>query len=385
MKSILKNARLLYSIRHAEHYDTHEAICEAVESLNTEIPRLESFLNIYKSSFEQESNYFGISLRKEFTPNLKEVDAARDDTYMYLKRTVEYKQYSRDENEKAAADKLKIILDNYKHTKTAYTKNSVQITKLLEDLRKDENSGAVSLLNLTTVVDKLDTQNERFKEISQQRSQNMFLLNEESMDRARRNTDRAFMDLADCINAIYITNELTEKDETIKETLGKVIDFINAYIDQAGRNYSRRVKRCKPDTSDPSKKPHLTFTNLVVFSSEVPNSEGIGNKFSLEAEDPEAFRKALYPDGAVGGMIVYDTNPDYPFPVEDYLVSETDSSIAIGLIMDPYDTESWFFAPDDNTKIISGKLVKEGKILAIIDAMPETNFMKLEVSKTTGT
>ena len=129
------------------------------------------------------------------------------------------------------------------------------ITDLVKKLQSDEWSEKITTLGLTDAVTNLKTLNEEFITVYSHRAdEKLVRQTSDSLKTARPQVDKAFRDLADAVNAIYLVAETIEKDSSKVEEIGTVIDAVNAQILQFSETLSRRGAGSKTDfpTEEPS-------------------------------------------------------------------------------------------------------------------------------------
>ncbi|GEM_PF-1859609 len=392
MKKIDSNLTLLQRLKNAEHFDLMDAVHDEVKQHKDSIEGISTVWNTFYAAFLKEDELYKISLKLEGTSEVKAADEKRDATFLELKREIEYRQYSKTEEEKAAADRLKHVLNNYKQANTAaYAENSAMLTNLIQDLRAPEYTQPVSRLGLSALVDRLEAENNAFKAVYRGRSKEDYLHRQESLSNARAVTDKAFLALTDALNAIYLSNELREKDETVRQTLGGLIDAINSYLLQSEKVYARRVPSYKTtktgeegteegtDPPVPGEVPRFRMKNPVVSGDPHPNfGDSVGNKWSVEAEDPEAFSAVVYPDAA-GGTVYFDGQEEVPaFPVAGFLTAD-DGVQVNGIIMDQAEGgRNWYIRPFRGSPANPPRLIVDGVTIAILEGVEYPDNMGIE-------
>ncbi len=100
-----------------------------------------------------------------------ELDTTRDKKLSTLRTALQVFKNSDNANEKAAYNLLKIVSNNYKNVaKDNFETESLNLTKMIGDLRNATHISAIQLLGLEKHINNLETANEAFKTLFSSRS-----------------------------------------------------------------------------------------------------------------------------------------------------------------------------------------------------------------------
>ena len=98
-------------------------------------------------------------------------------------------------------------------------------------MREEPYAAALAAIGLEGAADELEAANEAFREVYYKRAtvdrQRVFSV---GMKELRGRADDAFDALAKAINALYLVNEMTTKDEGKRTALAALIDDVNTYV-----------------------------------------------------------------------------------------------------------------------------------------------------------
>ena len=242
--------------RNAEHYQANNDIIAAVSAefvtsmgilpLRTEYQRL---LDIENDCYLRNAEY-------QETPEVEAKDKKRDDLFLYVSQTIATGELCPVENTRAAAARLAYMLKPYRDApRLNYASNTAAVTDFVEKMQDEANRADVTALGLTDAIAALDIANKEFNTVYTGRStQVLTRATSETMKTIRPQVDTAFKALASAINALYQVNELVTKDAAKEQSLGTVIDCVNALLIQLQTTLSRAGVGTKPSYG-PEDKP----------------------------------------------------------------------------------------------------------------------------------
>lgn len=167
------------------------------------------------------------------TPEIVEADALRDDTFLFYSQLVNaYAAYCPDPEKRKAGNTAKHVFHEAgSPTREDYASETAILTDAAERLRQEPYISALTTMGLEAAPDDIDEANNAFNTLYKKRSEEERLrASTFTMKALRPITDDAFDNLAKAINALYLANELTTKDEEKAEALKKVIDDVNTIV-----------------------------------------------------------------------------------------------------------------------------------------------------------
>ena len=251
----------LYRARNAEHYGLYSDIIEAIPAELAEKYQLTPLHSVCVNVFGIENDCHLRNQGYKNTEAIEAEDKKRDDLLLALAQTVE--AYTRlPIAEKAeAAKRLNFLLKPYRDAyRLPLAQETANIRDFILKMKEEENATDIETLGLTEMVTLLDEANKSFNALYKGRSGEILVRStSDTMKTIRPKVDAAFSQLFDAVNGLYIVNELTTKDATKRQELGKVIDDINSLLIQLQKTLIRAGviggKTEDKDTPEPTPEP----------------------------------------------------------------------------------------------------------------------------------
>ena len=187
------------------------------------------------------------------TEDIAAGDEKRDKLFTFIVSTVSTSLRSPLEEVAAAAKRLNFVLKPYKGcNELGYARETAALADFVEKMKEEANAADAATLGLTAILPMLEEANEAFNTLFKARSGELNVrVNSQNMRTVRPKVDKAFMRLITAINALYLANELKDKDEATRTALGTVIDQINSYLTQLQVTLTREgVLSSKGQTTD---------------------------------------------------------------------------------------------------------------------------------------
>lgn len=250
MKEIL-NSNLNHA-RNAEHFQFHSDVLAVFTSALAKKHGIEALRETYALLFAQEDATFIQNRAYEATQEIVEKDRTRDELFLYIKQTVDSNLYCPLAEKKAAASKLSFALHPYRSANIRpYAENTAQLTNFVDDLQSSSYASYAATLGLTDAIRQLKEANDAFNAVYAGRSgEKLTRVSTDNMKTIRPKVDNAYQAVASAINALYQVNELVTRTAATSESLGKIIDGINALIIQLQQTLSWRGAGNKPSAPD---------------------------------------------------------------------------------------------------------------------------------------
>ena len=121
-----------------------------------------------------------------------------------------------------------------------YAATTGALTDFINRMRRSDCATHIETLQVTDSLSRLETLNQAFNAIYQERSgQRLTKATSHNMATIRPLVDKAFKELARAINALYQANELSGKSAEKEQQLGTIIDEMNALLYQLQLTLSR--------------------------------------------------------------------------------------------------------------------------------------------------
>ena len=235
----------------ALHVGFHQHILVIFETLLSDVlAKLHisvDLLNSYKKSIDQESELNRKSFASTLTITMDEEEAERDRLLSMLFFLVANALASSKAATKAAAQRLDVVLRPYKGIQNqADDAETALIKGLLGDLRKEENTEAVTALNLEPTLASLETTNNAFDQAKNRRAEENAMDEGETTVEVRKKTDSMYQDICTLVYA----SALMATEEGDKELCVSIINEMNRVI----ANYKTSYKQSQAQKEARKKK-----------------------------------------------------------------------------------------------------------------------------------
>lgn len=239
----------------ALHVGFHQHILVIFETLLSDVlAKLHisvDLLNSYKKSIDQESELNRKSFASTLTITMDEEEAERDRLLSMLFFLVANALASSKAATKAAAQRLDVVLRPYKGIQNqADDAETALIKGLLGDLRKEENTEAVTALNLEPTLTSLETANNAFDQAKNRRAEENAMDEGEKTVEVRKKTDSMYQDICTLVYA----SALMATEEGDKEFCVSIINEMNRVIANYKTSYkqsqAQKEARKKKDEGD---------------------------------------------------------------------------------------------------------------------------------------
>ena len=188
------------------------------------------------------------------TEKIAAADKKRDDTYLFNKKLIEaYADYCPDADLKEAGKTASFVFKEAgSPTELDYASETATLTDVVGRLRQEPYLSALTKVGLESAPDDIEEANNAFNVLYKARTkeerQRAFA---SKLKTLRPISDDAFDTLAETINAFYIVNELTTKDEETAEALGTIIDDVNAILVRLRKTINGEAPENPDETETP--------------------------------------------------------------------------------------------------------------------------------------
>lgn len=246
------------------HFQFHSDVLNVFTQAVAETHKIKSLRDTYLALFQQEDIAFIQNQAYEATKEIEMKDRERDELFIYVKQTIDSNVYCPVANKKQAAQKLTFGLKPYRSANTkAFAENTAQITNFVGDMQSVEYATHIATLGLTDAISQLKTANDAFNAVYTGRSgEKLTRASNDNMKTIRPKVDDAYRAAISAINALFQVNELVTRSTATSDSLGKVIDGVNALVIQLQQTLSLRGAGSKPnvpggpvDPSNPTPTP----------------------------------------------------------------------------------------------------------------------------------
>lgn len=178
------------------------------------------------------------------TAELTEVDNQRDDLVVYLFKLLRSKKSSPLAAERKAATSLYNLLKPYVGCyRSPGQQETVQIRGLLTDARKAENLPNVEALSLTNILTELETANDEYASLTEQRTEERAANRLDESKKVRARMD----ELYDYISTVAFVQSVAHPTDAT----ATFVTNLNALIDETNALYNQRIAQAKRGKTDP--------------------------------------------------------------------------------------------------------------------------------------
>jgi hypothetical protein len=227
---------LLTHITIAQNVQFHHDATGQINALASQVSGIIPAFEMYKSDYVALDTEFDRKSKSIETNELARKDDQRDATTVQLISRIDYhSKYPRNDVEKEAAGVLQFVADGYRDApRKNYQAETSYLRNMVAELRKNE--AGLELFGLTSLVNRLDSENTEFETLYTVRA---------NAKEARRESG-TLGKLAAKANASFdivcqITNGmlLMPLDDATKSALEQIASLLNAQIYQYSVNYRR--------------------------------------------------------------------------------------------------------------------------------------------------
>lgn len=244
----------LQSARNAEHYNLYLQVLNIVTTDFATKYKLTALRDAFAAAFDGEDDAYLQSRSFADTKEIDEKDAVRDKRFRFIFLTTESKELSLVEAEAKAAEKVAFAIASYAGAASKpFAENTAMVEDMVKKLQSAEYASYMQTLGLTDAVVALKTANDDFVAAFSRRADEKRIRSvSDNLKKLRPVTDEAARKLFEAINALYLVNELVDKDQSKETEIGAVIDAVNAEIVQFSETLSRRGvgKKAKVEPDD---------------------------------------------------------------------------------------------------------------------------------------
>ena len=184
------------------HDHMHQVFAGYLEDYLTKLNLTQAIVDEYGDDVEVEQDLNRKSSANTNTIKMDEEDAERDRLLSVMFYMVSNGLKASKAAVKAAAQQLDVVLRPYKGAQGAADDAETSLIKgLILDLRKEENTAAVTTLGLDATVDELEEANNNFDAAKNKRTSERALTEGDNLKDARSKTDTVYQNMCTLISA----------------------------------------------------------------------------------------------------------------------------------------------------------------------------------------
>jgi Family of unknown function (DUF6261) len=223
-------------LRNEEHYQFNIDFSNLVTNYSAATLGITLLYPAYQAALAVETKSLDIVRGSATTDELADVDTQRDSTFIGLDSSVKSMLFHFDATTKAAAMRIKKLLDTYGDiAEKPYDQETGAITKLVNDLQGDYSADA-TLLGINAWVVELQRLNIQFDTLKNSRYAEGAAKPQENLKLARKQTDKVYKDIVKRINALVVINGETEHRGFVVDLNERITNYNNLLAQRHGRN-----------------------------------------------------------------------------------------------------------------------------------------------------
>ena len=232
------------------HDHMHQVFAGYLEDYLKKLNLTQAIVDEYGDDVEVEQDLNRKSSANTNTIKMDEEDAERDRLLSVMFYMVSNGLKASKAAVKAAAQQLDVVLRPYKGAQGAADDAETSLIKgLILDLRKEENTAAVTTLGLDATVDELEEANNNFEAAKNKRTSERALTEGDNLKDARSKTDTVYQNMCTLISAAALMAATPEDLEFVVS----VINEMNRVIANHKTSYTQsqaQKKSNKPEEGE---------------------------------------------------------------------------------------------------------------------------------------
>ena len=212
---------------HAQFHNQTYAIIAAEELSRLHVD--ETLLAEWRSFIDTEIDINNEARANADTAKAVEKDAERDNLLSYLFGTIRNEALSPVPARQAAAGELAIVADKYNGLQgKAFDEETLLITGLLTDLRKEPLAAHAATLGLTEVITALEVANTEYQALRTARTESRAAGKLPAAKEIRPQTDARYNRVCQLVEASYLLSTVEED----RAAIATLVDRLNQYISE---------------------------------------------------------------------------------------------------------------------------------------------------------
>ena len=226
----------LKNLRNEEHFQFQTEFKGLVEKYTPEILDILAAWTGYLPLYANEAEALDVIRKSSLTENIADADHYRDSLYSGLRDTVKGAANHFNAVIKEAAARVQVALDHYGNINTKpYDEQTAAINNLVDEL-KTTYAADVAALNIGDWVVELQTANNSFEMLMQERYSQDAGKTQLKMKEVRTQVDGTYRSITERIEALIIVNGEENYSDFIKDLNQRVEKYNKLLAQREGRN-----------------------------------------------------------------------------------------------------------------------------------------------------
>ncbi len=236
----------LKNLRNEEHNMFNLDFVNLVTRFTPEVLGIQALYPAYNAAFELETAALNVVRGSVITDELSVVDNERDTLFSGLSGTIKSALNHYDAEIRAAASRLKLLLDTYGNLSTKpYDQETAAIIKLVDEL-EGPYAADVAKLGITGWVIELKNQNLAFDTLKNTRYAENAAKPPQNLKEARLATDKAYRAIVKRMNALIEVNG----EEVYADFVTEMNQRIDNYKTVLAQRHGRKTKSNNDETTN---------------------------------------------------------------------------------------------------------------------------------------
>lgn len=237
----------LKNLRNEEHYKFNLDFENLVTQFTPETLGIQTLYPAYQTASIAEKAALNVVQGSALTDELFDVDSSRDSLFSGLSGTIKSAINHFDHEKKAAANRLKLLLDTYGNlTIKPYDQETAAIIKLVDEL-EGSYAADVAKLEITGWINELKSQNQIFDNLKNTRYAEHAAKPQQSLKQARLATDKAYRAIVKRLNALIEVNGEEAYADFVMEVNQRIENYNNVLAHRQGRNAKSKAEESSND------------------------------------------------------------------------------------------------------------------------------------------
>jgi hypothetical protein len=217
------NSFKLHELHNDAHFQFFTEVRDLVEQTTAAALKIEAGWLFFLPAFANYDTALRKIIKSALSEKIKEADKARDASYSAFVKFIAAMCEHYDPAIRDAALKIQVVTHTYGNVAVKpINEETSAIYNLVQELRSDNYKDHVTLIGLTPWLNKLDTDNQRFESLIQERDREEAAKSHLAVRDARHTIDEIYRHIVNMINANLFFKQLTNQTAFV-DTLNAII------------------------------------------------------------------------------------------------------------------------------------------------------------------
>jgi hypothetical protein len=225
----------LSNLHNEEHFQFHTEFKDSLTKELAETLQISEAFATFLIIYLQEKEALQVIRKSANTQQLADADKDRDIIFRGLVDAIKSGQNHFDENKRAAANRLMIVLDQYGNiARKPYNEETAAINKL--EVEASTNYAAdVTMLNISDWFTELGSRNKKFDTLMKSRYSEEAVKTLNRMRGVRIEIDNVYRSITSRLDALMLINGTTKYEAFVRELNARVDKYNNIIAQRKGR------------------------------------------------------------------------------------------------------------------------------------------------------